>query len=384
MLECSQSRAVLVVGAGFAGAVHARLLAEAGYEVKLIDRRRHLGGNAYDAIDGNGVRVHRYGPHLFHSKMKHVVDWLMQFDRFVSYSHRVRALLPSGAYVPLPINRSTISAIYDRHFETSEAAETFLKSVAAPIEMPSNAAEYLYSRIGVPLTNLFFRPYTKKMWDVELEAMAPNVVARIPIRFDDNDSYFRPGETQILPIAGYTRLFERMLDHPGIAINLGVKFSKGMEQEFYCCFNSMSIDEYYDYCEGYLPYRSIRFHHSDSLDCVPRAWSVTNFTDDSPFTRETAWHVLPGHVVADTGRRTLTREEPCDFRDNADERFYPVMDSGGHNLQMYETYKAMAAENRHIKFIGRCGTYRYLDMDQVINQSLIHVRDWIRSDSRQR
>ncbi len=367
---------VLIVGAGFAGAVHAWELAEAGYEVHVIDQRPHIAGNAYDHVDANGVRVHVYGPHLFHTKQREVIEWISRFAEFVPYVHKVRAVLPSGAHVPLPINLDTVNAVFGTAYETSAQVEAHLRAVALPFAAPANAAEDLYSKIGVVLTDLFFRPYTKKMWAMELEEMSPAVTRRLPLRADRVDTYFPSDHQQMMPRNGYAKLFEAIFDHPNITVTLNRKFEAADERDYQFCFNAMAIDEYFGFRLGELPYRSLRFHHRAAAP-VAQEWSITNFTDDGPFTRETAWHAIPHHRVRDTGRCTLTREEPCDYRDNNYERFYPVKTADGRYSALYEKYRALAGQRSDIAFIGRCGTYQYLDMDQVINQSLLHVRGWL-------
>jgi UDP-galactopyranose mutase len=372
-----QRQKILVVGAGFAGAVHARVLADAGFAVHVIDKRAHIAGNAYDFVDENGVRRHAYGPHLFHTKNHKVIEWIKQFGAFTPYVHKVRAQLPSGVPVPLPINLDTVNAVFGTAFETAEQVQAHLKAVSLPIAAPANAAEHLYANIGAQLTDLFFRPYTKKMWGLDLEEMSASVVKRIPLRFDRTDTYFADDDVQMMPVEGYTAIFEKILAHPGISVALSTEFEKGMLRDYDFCFNSMPIDEYFGFSLGELPYRSLRFHHSTAEGLPAQDWSVTNFTGTEKFTRETAWHVLPHHVARETGRHTRTLEEPCDYRDNGFERYYPVKTADGRFTALYETYKALAAGEPNIAFIGRCGTYQYLDMDQVINQSLAHVGKWL-------
>ena len=372
---------ILIVGAGFAGAVHARVLAEAGYDVRVIDKRSHIAGNAYDHVDANGVRVHAYGPHLFHSKNVKIIEWITQFGAFVPYVHKVRARLPGGAHVPMPVNLDTVNAVFDAGFANEAEVRAHLASVARPIAEPANAAEYLLGNIGEQLTDLFFRPYTRKMWGFELEDMAVAVVKRIPLRFDRTDTYFADDDIQIMPREGYTALFERIFDHPGITVALNTAFEKTMVQEYDFCFNAMPIDEYFEFCLGELPYRSLRFHHETVAGVPAQDWSVTNFTDMGKFTRETTWHALPHHLVQDTGRHTRTREEPCDYRENNMERYYPVKTADDRYSALYERYKALAAAERKIQFIGRCGTYQYLDMDQVINQSLRSAQKFLEERS---
>jgi UDP-galactopyranose mutase len=369
--------AVLVVGAGFAGAVYARTLADAGFAVHVIDRREHIGGNAADFVDANGVRVHRYGPHLFHTNATHVFDWLQNFGAFVPYRHRVRAKLPDGRLVPLPVNLETINAVFGAKLHTEAEAAAFLHEQSVPIAEPRNAAEHLRSRIGDRLTDLFFRPYTRKMWDLELEDLDASVVKRLPIRFDRSDLYFPEDRHQALPRDGYTALFQTLLRHPGITVALGTAYEPGMERGYGFCFNSMAIDEFFDCALGELPYRSLRFDHRSVAVWDAEPFSVRNYTDSGPFTRETWWHCLPCHLVAETGRRTMTVEEPCDYRDNGNERYYPVKTADQRYQQLYRAYRELAETLPNMAFIGRCGTYQYLDMDQVINQSLTGARRWL-------
>jgi UDP-galactopyranose mutase len=369
---------ILVVGAGFAGAVHARELAEAGWQVEVIDRRPHIGGNAYDEVSASGVRVHRYGPHLFHTNNEKVVDWLKRFGDFVPYEHRVEAALPDGRHVPLPVNRRTINAVFGVNLADAAAVQEFLARQAVPIAQPANAAEHLMAHIGRTLTDLFFRPYTRKMWALDLEELDAAVVQRIPIRSDDEDRYFPNDRFQMLPRDGYTAIFADIFDHPNIRVRLGETFDRAALAGYAHCFNSMPIDEYFDDAFGPLPYRSIRFHHTDiASHDAPMHAATLNFTDAGKFTRETDWSRLPNHVVTPGPRKTLTREEPCDYLENAKERYYPVKTSDGRYDAAYRRYKTLAEQDGKVSFIGRCGTYQYLDMHQVINQSLLGVRAWI-------
>lgn len=371
------SRGILVVGAGFAGAVHARVLAEAGYSVHVIDQRDHIGGNAADSVDANGVRVHRYGPHLFHTNATPVFEFLCRFGEWTPYRHRVRAILPDGRFVPLPVNLDTINLVFGEKLITEADAAAFLSRVSVPIADPANAGEFLRSRIGDVLTDLFFRPYTRKMWALDLEQMDASVVRRLPIRFNRDDRYFPDDRYEALPANGYTALFGAMFDHPNISVALSTAFTPGMERDYRYCFNSMAIDEFFSCSLGELPYRSLRFHHRTVTAWDAEPISVRNYTDTGPLTREAWWHCLPGHLHRETGRRTVTTEEPCDYRDNGNERYYPVKTADGRYQALYQSYRAMAEELPNMAFIGRCGTYQYLDMDQVVNQSLASARRWL-------
>jgi UDP-galactopyranose mutase len=377
--EQSLKERILVVGAGFAGATYAREIAESGYLVDVIDRRGHIGGNAFDETLENGIRVHHYGPHLLHTNSERVVEWLRQFGEFVAYRHRVTALLPDGqTLVPLPINRKTINMVFGLALQGEAEVSAFLGRLAVKCEEPRNAAEYLTSQIGTELTDLFFRPYTKKMWALDLEDMGASVVKRIPLRYDDEDHYFPGDKFQLLPQDGYTGLIMRILDHPKIKVMVSTPFDKAALADYDFCFNSMPIDEYFEAAYGPLPYRSIRFHHREEpFENGFRETSVVNFTDTSRFTRQTDWSRFPCHVQQHTGRKTLTNEEPCDYRENNFERYYPVKTSDGRYQATYAKYKELADRERRLRFIGRCGTYQYLDMDQVINQSLRGAHTWL-------
>ncbi len=372
------SESILVVGAGFAGAVYARTLAEHGHAVRVIDRRDHIAGNAYDEVTAEGVRLHRYGPHLFHTSNKRVVDWLARFTVLDEYQHRVEVLLEDGRCVPLPINRSTINAVFGTSLRDEPSVRRFLAEQAEPRAEIRNAADHLIAHIGTRLTDLFFRPYTRKMWRMELEQLDAAVVKRIPIRYDDEDRYFPADLYQVMPRDGYTAAFGRILDHARISVELDTAFTHDMLDRHAHCFNSMPIDEFFAFDEGALPYRSIRFHHEARPDSYARGeTSVVNFTDTRPFTRETDWSRLPGHRVHETGRKTITLEEPCDYRDNELERYYPVKTSDGRHEAVYQRYRRRAEKLGGVTFIGRCGTYQYLDMHQVINQSLAGAEAWL-------
>ena len=372
---------ILVVGAGFAGATYARTLAEAGLTVHVIDRRDHVAGNAADAVDGNGVRVHRYGPHLFHTNMDHVFEWLRRFGEWVPYRHRVRARLQDGRLVPLPVNRDTVNAVFGEDLRSEADVASFLRKISTHIADHRNAGEYLRSQIGDVLTDLFFRPYTRKMWGLDLEELDPSVIKRLPIRLDASDAYFPDDRHQYLPRDGYTAVVEQILRHPNITIETATPFVSGMECDYDYCFNSMAIDEFFDCRLGELPYRSLRFHHHSVTEWDALPWSVRNYTDAGLLTRETWWHCLPGHLVQETGRRTMTTEEPCDYRDNGFERYYPVRTADQRYQKLYREYRTLAEQRPGMAFIGRCGTYQYLDMDQVINQSLTGARRWLEARS---
>jgi UDP-galactopyranose mutase len=333
-------KSILVVGAGFSGSVIARILAENGYKVKLIDRREHIGGNAYDYVNEHGIRVHKYGPHIFHTNNATVVDWLSQFTEWVEYEHKVKAQLANGDFVTLPPN-----------IETAE-------------------------KVGKEnIIDIFFRPYTKKMWGLDIEDLDPSILNRVPIRSDHNELYFPNDKFQLMPKYGYTHIFNNMLDHQNIDVHLNVSYDAESSSHYTHIFNSMPIDEYFDYRFGELPYRSIKFHHINLPMAQVLPVPTVNFTNDGPYTRITEWKNYPNHGQSEYFT-TLTYEEPCDYCDNNMERYYPVKDVDGINRAKYNQYRELQMGN--MTFIGRCGLYVYVDMHQAISSAMATARNFLK------
>lgn len=358
---------ILIVGAGFAGAVVARSLADSGYfNISIIDQRDHIAGNAYDTIDpSTGVRYHVYGPHIFHTNDSKVVDYLSRFTEWYEYRHRVKALVENIGAVPLPVNIETLNIIYSESLSTPEEMRGYLDKIRSDVKAPSNAREYLLSIYGEELTELFFSRYTRKMWALDLSDLPVSIVSRLPLRYDNNPYYFND-KYQLMPGNGYTRMIENILDHEDITVNLDTLFDKSMENDFDHVFNSMPIDVYFDEVYGPLPYRSIRFEHeyiSEYCYDVP----TVNFTDTSDYTRMTNWSLYPGHGSGE--KLMLTREVPCSYEENNFERYYPVKSIDGEPQKIYKKYRALAKQLDYMTFIGRCGQYIYYDMDQVVANS---------------
>jgi UDP-galactopyranose mutase len=326
---------ILIVGAGFSGAVLARELVDNNPDIyiDLIDERDHIGGNAYDYTNKHGIRIHKYGPHLFHTNNEIVWNWISRYGEWVEYRHKVKALLNDGRYVTLPVNKETKEIVGE---------ENVIKT--------------------------FFAPYTYKMWGKTIEELDPGIIKRIPIRDDDNELYFPNDKYQFLPKNGYTTVFDEILSHKRITVSLSMPYEKQMESAGYAhIFNAMPIDEYFNYKHGELPYRSIKFHNVDLPLKKVLPSTVVNFTHDGPYTRMTEWKNMAAHGENNQWT-SLTYEEPCDYRDNNMERYYPVKDIAGDNKRTYKKYKEMVKPN--MTFIGRCGMYAYIDMHQAINSSL--------------
>ncbi|MFV0476350.1 MAG: UDP-galactopyranose mutase [Parahaliea sp.] len=366
---------LLIVGAGFSGATIAQQLAASGqHTVDIIDTRSHIAGNAHDPVsEVSGARYHQYGPHIFHTNSREIVDYLSQFTDWLPYRHRVQALLPSGELAPMPLNRTTLSALYGRSLESEADVRELLAGLRVAIAKPGNALEHLYSIYGPELTELFFGRYTRKMWALELSNMPISVVARIPVRYDDDPHYFND-EFQMMPKEGYTALVECMLEHPAISVRLNTAFDKAMEADYDFVFNSMPIDEYFDNIFGPLPYRSIRFEHryNEAFDAnVP----TVNFTDDGPHTRKTSWALYP--ACGGAPGEHVTYEIPCSYEDNNMERYYPVKTVDGWPQQRYKQYEALARQKDNMMFIGRCGQYVYYDIHQAVANSLMLARRFL-------
>lgn len=365
---------ILIVGAGFAGAVIANYLAQhSSHRIVVIDRRNHVAGNAHDPVHPSlGSRYHQYGPHIFHTNDRDIVDYLSRFTDWLPYQHRVQAVLPDNHYVPLPINRDTLARFFATDLPDEAAVRELLAEHAIPILKPRSALEHLHSVYGSELTALFFGNYTRKMWDLDLSELPASVVARLPLRYDDNPYYFND-RYQMLPKDGYTALVERMLSHDRIEVQLQRSFSRAMEADYDHVFNSMPIDEYYNEVYGPLPYRSIQFEHHFN-----EPWNADvptlNFTDQGPYTRKTTWALYPG-CGGEPGAH-VTYERPCSYTDNNLERYYPVKTVDGWPQRRYQRYAELAKGQPRMTFIGRCGQYIYYDMHQVVANSLMIARNF--------
>jgi len=360
----------LVVGAGFSGAVCARQLADAGRWVRVVDRRTHIAGNAHDRYDDHGVLVHSYGPHIFHTNSAAVFDFLSRFTAWRPYEHRVLATV-DGRHFPIPINRTTINAMYGMQLD-EEGVRAFLERVREPRDPIRTSEDAVLASVGRDLCDKFFRGYTRKQWDLDLSELSASVAARIPTRHNDDDRYFTD-RYQAMPRDGYTKLFERMLDHPNIELKLATDFkneraSSGSAPVIY----TGPIDEYFGFCYGRLPYRSLRFefaHHAAVRQYQPVA--QVNFPNDHDYTRITEFKQLTGQDHPGT---TIAREYPC----WGGEPCYPVPNPA--NEALYRRYDALAQADTGVHFVGRLAQYRYLNMDQAVGGALALARKILLGD----
>lgn len=352
----------LIVGAGFAGSVLAERLARGSKRrVLLIDRREHIGGNAFDEYDDAGILVHRYGPHIFHTNSDRILEYLSQFTKWRPYEHRVLASV-RNKLLPIPINRTTINELYNLQLETDEQVASFLASEAIPIKKVVTAADMILSTVGRDLYETFFQSYTCKQWGVDPSALDKAVTARVPARTNTDDRYFTD-KYQCMPLHGYTRMFEKMIDHPNITVMTGVDFESVRNEGLasHTVFTG-PIDEYFGFEFGPLQYRSLKFRR-ETLD-MPRFQpvGVVNYPSaDVGYTRITEYTHLTGQV---SKRTSLSYEYPT----AVGEPYYPV--PSPENQALYQQYVQKAAGLSNVTFLGRLGTYRYYNMDQVVGQAL--------------
>jgi len=350
----------LVVGAGFAGSVLAeRIASQRGETVLIIDRREHIGGNAYDCYDDAGILIHRYGPHIFHTNAQSIVDYLSQFTAWRPYEHRVLSAVDSKL-LPIPINLDTINRLYDLDL-TSGQLEEFFAARRETIEEVRSAEDVVVSTVGRELYEKFFRGYTKKQWGVDPSLLSKSVTARVPTRTNRDDRYF--GDSfQSMPAGGYTRMFQKMLSHPNIKVMLQTDYREISRQiPFRRIIYTGPVDEFFDWKFGRLPYRSLRFEHVtiDQEQFQPVA--VVNYPQTEKYTRITEYKHLTGQQ---NPRTSLTYEYPTDIGDP----YYPV--PRAENEALYKRYEQLAASRPDVLFVGRLATYRYYNMDQVVGQAL--------------
>jgi UDP-galactopyranose mutase len=350
----------LIVGAGFAGSVLAERLARgSGKKVLLVDRRPHIGGNAYDHYDDAGILVHKYGPHIFHTNSKEVFEYLSSFTRWRPYEHRVRASV-DGQLVPIPINLDTINQLYGLKL-TSMEVEKFFESVAEPCEHVRTSEDVVVSRVGRELYEKFFRGYTRKQWGLDPSQLDAMVTARVPVRTNRDDRYFSD-TYQAMPLKGYTRLFENMLDHDNIKILLNTDYREVAD---FIPYDKMiytgPVDEFFDYRYGKLPYRSLQFEFETVNESRVQPVAVVNYPNEHLYTRVTEFKHLTGQEHL---KSSLVYEYPMAEGDP----YYPV--PRPENAEIYKKYQALAEERPDVHFVGRLATYKYYNMDQVVAQAL--------------
>ena len=354
----------LIVGAGFAGSVLAERLAEQrGEKVLIIDRRNHIGGNAYDFHNEAGLLIHQYGPHIFHTNSEAIFNYLSRFTTWRPYEHRVLGNV-DGKLVPIPINLDTINTLYGLNLTSEELPEWFAAR-AEKVDEIRTSEDVVVSVVGRELYEKFFQGYTRKQWGLDPSQLDKSITARVPIRTNRDDRYFTDS-FQYMPAHGYTRMFEKMLDHPNIAVMLGADYRSiaKMIPHKRVIFTG-PIDEYFGYRYGRLPYRSLRFDHATLPQENFQPVGTVNYPQTEDFTRITEYKHLTGQQHPMTA---ITREYPSAEGDP----YYPILHA--ESAALFKRYETLAAATPDVWFVGRLATFRYYNMDQVVGQALSTFR----------
>lgn len=358
---------VLIVGAGFAGAVCAERLAAAGKQVLIIDKRHHIGGNAFDCHDKNGVLIHPYGPHIFHTSSKRIFEYLSNFTDWRFYEHRVLARV-DGEFYPIPINRTTINKLYDLDLN-EQGVTDYLESVREPRDRVKTSEDVVLGSVGQDLCEKFFRGYTRKQWGLDLSELSAGVAARIPTRSNDDDRYFTDAY-QFMPAQGYTAMFEKMLAHPNIEVRLSEDFHaiRSTVERQHTVYTG-PIDTYFEYRFGKLPYRSLSFEHEHLRNTEHfQATGTINYPNEHEYTRITEFKHLTGQQHDGT---SIVREYP----QAEGEPYYPI--PRPENEGLFKRYNELADATPDVTFVGRLAQYRYYNMDQVVGAALKSVEELI-------
>lgn len=352
----------IIVGAGFSGCVLAeRLSSQLNKKVLVVDKRNHIGGNAFDFYNEDGILVHKYGVHIFHTNSKNIYDYISQFTAWRKYEHEVLASV-DGMLVPIPININTLNKLYYLDLSESEA-KSFFESRAVPNMIVRNSEDVIVSKIGVELYEKFYKGYTKKMWDLYPAELDASVTSRIPIRTNKDDRYFTD-EYQVIPLHGYSALFSKMIANKNIEILLNADYKdiKNTIPHDKLIYTGC-IDEYFDYCYGKLPYRSMQFKHETLNTKWFQSCGAVNYPNTEEYTRITEWKYITGQ---EHNKTSIVYEFPT----AVGEPYYPIPRPA--NAEQYRLYERMAdsISKDGIYFVGRLATYKYYNMDQVVAQAL--------------
>jgi UDP-galactopyranose mutase len=350
----------LIVGAGFAGSVLAERLATVlNQRVLIIDKRPHIGGNAYDRHDDTGVLIHPYGPHIFHTNSADIFDHLSQFTEWRPYQHRVLASV-DGQLVPMPINLDTVNRLYGLSL-TSFELEKFFESVAEKKESVKTSEDVVVNKVGRELYNKFFRGYTRKQWGMDPSELDASVTARVPTRTNRDDRYFTD-TYQAMPLHGYTRMFEKMLAHPNIKVMLNTDYRDVVDLlPWKHMVYTGPIDAFFNFKYGKLPYRSLEFRHENIKQERFQPVGTVNYPNDYGYTRISEFK----HI---TGQEHATTSVVYEFPRAEGDPYYPVPKA--ENAELYRKYEAEAEQLANVTFVGRLATYKYYNMDQVVGQAL--------------
>jgi UDP-galactopyranose mutase len=354
----------LIVGAGFSGSVLAeRIATELNLKVLVVDKRDHIGGNAYDHYNEDGILMHKYGPHWFHTNDKTVFDYLSRFTDWRFHFHKVKSSV-DGTLVPIPINRDTLEMLYGIDLQSPKEVQAYYDSVKVPVNHPANSEEMVTSQVGEDLFNKFFKGYTIKQWGIEPKDLAASVTGRIPVRTNRDDRYFTD-TYQALPKQGYTEMFKKMLSHPNISIMLQTDYREIMHEIKYTkLIYTGPIDTFFDHKFGKLPYRSLRFEHETLNQEKYQDYQQVNYPNEYDFTRIVEWKHATGQKSHLT---TISREYSLAATEGM-EKYYPIPREDNH--QLFKKYKEEAEKLEDVIFCGRLADYKYYNMDQIVARAL--------------
>ena len=356
-----------IVGAGFSGAVVARELAQAGHSIVVFDARDHVAGNCFTARHATGVMVHTYGPHIFHTQHEHVWQYINKFGEMMPYQHRVKAISKKTMY-SLPVNLKTINQFFNRDFDADEAEKFIASKADTTITDPVSFEDQGLRFVGRELYEAFFAGYTSKQWGVDPKELPASILARLPVRFNDDDTYFSH-PYQAIPKDGYTPIVEAILNHDGIELHLSTRFSPTESKEFGSFDHIIwtgPIDAYFGFEFGRLGYRTLDFV-PEVADGDYQGHPVVNYCDtDVPYTRITEHkHFAPW----ESHDKTIVYREFSRLCDESDTPYYPIRLVK--EKEQLLNYVQRARDAKGVTFIGRLGTYRYLDMDVTIHEALL-------------
>ncbi|MBU3891556.1 UDP-galactopyranose mutase [Serratia rhizosphaerae] len=367
------SKKILIVGAGFSGAVIGRQLAEQGHLIQIIDSRDHIAGNCYDARDTKtGVMVHTYGPHIFHTDNEQVWNFVNHYAVMMPYINRVKATV-NGQVFSLPINLHTINQFFNKTCSPSEAKALIAEKGDSTITEPQSFEEQALRFVGKELYEAFFKGYTIKQWGMSPAELPASILKRLPIRFNYDDNYFNH-KFQGMPRDGYTQMVKNILNHENISVSLGRTFQPQEREEYDHVFYSGPLDAFYDFQFGRLGYRTLDFEKF-SVDGDYQGCAVMNYCAQTvPYTRITEhkyfspWEQHEGSVCYKEYSRA------CEENDIP---YYPIRLLG--EMSVLDQYIDLAEKENNITFIGRLGTYRYLDMDVTIAEALKTAETYLAS-----
>jgi UDP-galactopyranose mutase len=355
---------IAIAGAGFSGAVLAQELARAGCRVDVFDTRPHVAGNCHTERDAaTGVMLHTYGPHIFHTSNERVWDYVRRFGEFVPFVNRVKAIT-GGRVFSLPLNLLTINQFFGKTFSPAEAAAFFEQIGDHSIASPANFEEQALSLMGRELYEAFFEGYTTKQWGMSPTRLPASILKRLPVRFNYDDNYYA-SRWQGIPRDGYTAIVERMLDHPDIHLHLGTRFERDAASDYDHVFYSGPIDAWFGYGEGRLGYRTLDFVREDHVGDY-QGNAVINYGDLAvPWTRISEHkHFAPW----ESHEKTVVFKEYSRFCEEPDTPYYPIRMVAEKTL--LSRYIELARAESKVTFVGRLGTYRYIDMHVTIAEAL--------------